>query len=59
MLHLSDETPAQKTERLRREIEAQHVSDRIDEEIRQERALAKKMKNVIKILLLGQAESGT
>ncbi|KAF8221182.1 heterotrimeric G protein alpha subunit [Tricholoma matsutake] len=58
MLPPPDETPAQKTARLKRELDAQQVSDRIDEEIKQERLLAKKEKNVIKVLLLGQAESG-
>lgn len=58
MLPPSDETPTQKAARLKRELDAQTVSDRIDEEIRQERALARKVKNVITILLLGQAESG-
>ncbi|RDB19716.1 Guanine nucleotide-binding protein alpha-1 subunit [Hypsizygus marmoreus] len=53
-----DETPAQATARLKRELDAQRVSDRIDEEIKQERALAKKEKNVVKVLLLGQSESG-
>ena len=58
MLPPPDETPAQKTARLQRELDAQQVSDRIDEQIRQERALAKKEKNIVKVLLLGQAESG-
>jgi len=58
MLPPPDETPAQRTARLKREQDAQQVSDRIDEELKQERALAKKEKNVIKVLLLGQAESG-
>lgn len=52
-----DETSAQKTARLKRELDAQRVSDSIDEDIKQERAKEKK-KNVIKVLLLGQAESG-
>jgi guanine nucleotide-binding protein alpha-1 subunit len=58
MLPPPDETPAQRTARLKREFDAQQVSDRIDEQIKQERALAKKERNVIKVLLLGQAESG-
>lgn len=53
------ETPAQKTARLKRELDAQRVSDGIDEEIKQERAMEKKKKkNIIKLLFLGQAESG-
>ncbi|KAF9467708.1 heterotrimeric G protein alpha subunit [Collybia nuda] len=53
-----DETPAQTTARQKRELDAQRVSDKIDEEIKQERLLAKKEKNIIKVLLLGQSESG-
>lgn len=53
-----DETSAQKTARLKRELDAQRVSDSIDEDIKQERAIAKKRRDVIKVLLLGQAESG-
>lgn len=53
-----DETPAQMTAREKRELDAQRVSDKIDEEIKRERAQAKKDKNIIKVLLLGQSESG-
>ncbi|KAG2001571.1 heterotrimeric G protein alpha subunit, variant 2 [Coprinopsis cinerea AmutBmut pab1-1] len=53
-----DETPAQATARQKRELDAQRINDRIDEEIKQERARAKKERNVIKLLLLGQSESG-
>jgi hypothetical protein len=53
-----DETSAQTAARLKRELDAQRVSDSIDEDIKQERAKEKKKKNVIKVLLLGQAESG-
>jgi len=51
-----DETPAQRTARQKRELDAQRASDLIDEEIKQERR--KKSKNIIRMLLLGQAESG-
>ena len=54
----SDETSAQKTARLKRELDAQLVSDSIDEEIKKERAKERRKKNVINVLLLGQAESG-
>ncbi|TFK29523.1 heterotrimeric G protein alpha subunit [Coprinopsis marcescibilis] len=53
-----DETPAQATARQKRELDAQRVNDKIDEDIKQERARAKKERNVIKLLLLGQSESG-
>lgn len=53
-----DETPAQTTARQKRELDAQRISDRIDEEIKQERVNAKKDRHVVKVLLLGQSESG-
>jgi len=53
-----DETPAQKTARQKRELDAQRINDAIDEEIKQDRANAKKDRKVIKVLLLGQSESG-
>ncbi|KAG5644026.1 hypothetical protein DXG03_009241 [Asterophora parasitica] len=53
-----DETPAQATARMKRELDAQRRSDAIDESIKRERDQAKKDKNVIKVLLLGQSESG-
>lgn len=54
----ANETPAQMTARIKREQDAQRISDQIDEEIRRAMADAKKEKNIIKVLLLGQAESG-
>jgi guanine nucleotide-binding protein subunit alpha len=54
----ADETPAQATARLKREQDAQRVNDMIDEGIKQERAQAKKGRNLVKVLLLGQSESG-
>lgn len=52
-----DETPEQAALRKKREVEAKIISDKIDEQIRQESALLKK-KKVIRLLLLGQSESG-
>lgn len=54
----ADETPAQRTARQKRELDAQRVSDGIDEEIKKDRAMEKKKKQIIRVLLLGQAESG-
>ncbi|GLB39465.1 putative G protein alpha subunit [Lyophyllum shimeji] len=54
----SNETPEEKIERERREAEEKRVSDRIDEEIKAEKAALKKQKGVVKVLLLGQSESG-
>ncbi|KAG6908261.1 hypothetical protein DXG01_005526 [Tephrocybe rancida] len=53
-----DETPAQAAARGQRELDAQKHSDAIDESIKQARELAKKEKNIVKLLLLGQSESG-
>ncbi|KAF8065099.1 heterotrimeric G protein alpha subunit [Lyophyllum atratum] len=53
-----DETPAQAMARQKRELDAQKRSDAIDESIKLARDLAKKEKGVIKVLLLGQSESG-
>ncbi|TFK31874.1 heterotrimeric G protein alpha subunit, partial [Crucibulum laeve] len=53
-----NETPAQMTARQKRERDDQRESDRIDEQIKQDRAALKKEKNIVKLLLLGQSESG-
>jgi hypothetical protein len=54
-----DETPAQATARRTRELDAQRTSDEIDEALRREHSIrTKKDRNVVKILLLGQSESG-
>lgn len=51
------ETPEQRELRLSAEAEARRVSDQIDEALTRERAALKK-KKVMKMLLLGQSESG-
>ncbi|EIM82077.1 G-alpha-domain-containing protein [Stereum hirsutum FP-91666 SS1] len=52
------ETEEQRTERLEREREAKRVSDDIDCELEAEKIERRKRKPDVKILLLGQAESG-
>jgi hypothetical protein len=52
------ETPAEKSVRERREAEAQRISDKIDEDIRHERESQKQQKGIVRVLLLGQSESG-
>lgn len=52
------ETPTQTTARQERERTAQRISDEIDEEIKKSKAQAKKESAIVRILLLGQAESG-
>ncbi|KAG2078461.1 G-alpha-domain-containing protein [Suillus decipiens] len=53
-----DETPQEREIREQAEIEARRTSEVIDEQIRQERAALKKKKKSVKVLLLGQSESG-
>ncbi|KAG6815712.1 hypothetical protein H0H87_012028 [Tephrocybe sp. NHM501043] len=52
------ETVADRNSRERREAEEKRISDRIDEELKAERAAMKKQKAIVKVLLLGQSESG-
>lgn len=52
-----DETEEERSIRLENEEQAKRVSEAIDEAIRQERQAAKK-KDVVRLLLLGQSESG-
>ncbi|KIL66300.1 hypothetical protein M378DRAFT_415019 [Amanita muscaria Koide BX008] len=53
-----DETPEQRDLRLQAEREAQLRSEAIDEEINRQRLAEKKEHDCIRILLLGQSESG-
>ncbi|GAW05553.1 guanine nucleotide-binding protein alpha-4 subunit [Lentinula edodes] len=52
-----NETPTQRDQRLAEEKKAKEISDSIDEEINVQR-LAEKKENPVKVLLLGQSESG-
>jgi hypothetical protein len=53
-----DETAEQRAQRLAQEAEAKKVNDMIDEQLKAERAALKKQKHVVRVLLLGQSESG-
>jgi len=53
-----NETPDEKGAREEREAEAQRISDQIDDELRAEKVALKKLEQIVKILLLGQSESG-
>lgn len=53
-----DESPAQREMRILAEQQAKQVSDAIDEQLRVERAELKRNRPDVKILLLGQSESG-
>lgn len=53
------ESPAERALRERKEAEAQRTSQRIDDELKQDKARMKKeAKAIVKVLLLGQSESG-
>lgn len=53
-----DETEEQKVAREAEEAEAKRVNDLIDEGLKKDKAIMKKESGMVKILLLGQAESG-
>ncbi|KAJ3562857.1 hypothetical protein NP233_g9319 [Leucocoprinus birnbaumii] len=53
-----DETPEQRAVREAAEAEAKRVSDEIDEQIKRERENERRRKRPVKLLLLGQSESG-
>ncbi|KAH7912751.1 guanine nucleotide binding protein, alpha subunit [Hygrophoropsis aurantiaca] len=53
-----NETAEERAAREEREAEAQRISDSIDAEINADRIARKKREGVVKILLLGQSESG-
>ncbi|KAF8071771.1 guanine nucleotide-binding protein [Lyophyllum atratum] len=54
----ASETDAERNARLMAEAEARRISEQIDEDLRQERERMKRSKGDVKLLLLGQAESG-
>lgn len=54
-----DETPEARMDRERLEQHARRISNEIDDQLKTEKAeLKKKKKTLIKVLLLGQSESG-
>ncbi len=54
----ANETSEQRAVREAKEAEARLVSDRIDEQIKSEKQANSRSKAQVKVLLLGQAESG-
>ena len=52
------ETPEQRALRQTKETEARRVSERIDEQLRLEKQANSRQKIPVKVLMLGQAESG-
>lgn len=55
----ANETPAQRKLREAEEDEARKVSQRIDDQLKAEKVATKKNKNCVKVLVLGQSESGS
>ena len=53
-----NETPEELVVREAKEAEARRVSDQIDEQLKMDRIAWKKQKSIVRVLLLGQAESG-
>jgi hypothetical protein len=53
-----NETPEDRVIRELKESEAKRVSDEIDEQLKADRVAFKSQKNIVQVLLLGQAESG-
>jgi hypothetical protein len=54
-----DETPEARDIRLREEAEATRRNDEIEEQLKAEKGELRKKKGIVRVLLLGQAESGT
>ncbi|KAG7089367.1 hypothetical protein E1B28_011057 [Marasmius oreades] len=52
------ETETERQIRLQEEAEAKRISEQIDEDLRQEREVLRRRRGEVKLLLLGQAESG-
>jgi len=53
-----NETPGERVARIEKEAEAKRISDQIDDQLKVERLALKKQKYVVRVLLLGQSESG-
>ena len=53
-----NETPEERVARELKESEAKRVSDENDEQLKTDRVTFKSQKNIVQVLLLGQAESG-
>ena len=53
-----NETPSERANRKMREAKEKLINDAIDEQIRLDRQMLQKDKGLVKILLLGQSESG-
>jgi guanine nucleotide-binding protein subunit alpha len=54
----ADETPEQRAMREMKEAEARRVSELIDEQLKLEKQANQRKKTPVRVLMLGQAESG-
>jgi len=57
-LRRAGESPQERSQREQEEARAKAVSDAIDEQIERDRVAFERYKKAIKVLLLGQSESG-
>lgn len=53
-----NETPEQRAAREETEVEARRISDQIDEKLLMDKIALKSQAQMVKILILGQSESG-
>lgn len=53
-----NETPGERIARIEKEAEEKRISDLIDDQLKADRLALKKQKYVVRVLLLGQSESG-
>lgn len=53
-----NETAGERAARESREAEAKRISDRIDDQLKAEKLALKKQRYIVRVLLLGQSESG-
>lgn len=53
-----NETPGERVAREVREAEAKRISDKIDDQLKAEKLALKKQRYIVRVLLLGQSESG-
>ena len=53
-----NETPTEREAREEREARARQISDQIDEQLKKDKAILKRRNGLVRVLLLGQSESG-
>jgi hypothetical protein len=53
-----NETPTERVAREEREARARQISNQIDEQLKKDKAALKRRNELVRVLLLGQSESG-